>query len=294
MLSRYVGTKIRKSGDMALPFRNIYNIFSEADISFINLEAPFYDQGDYVTEGMIFKSEPETIAGLNLAGIDIVSMANNHAKNEGQAGLLYSFNLLDENNIKYVGAGNDKEEAHQEKIIEKEGIKFAFLAYTYSDGINSKSSVTSDDPDVAFMDVVEMKKDVERATNKADVIVVSMHAGVEYQNYPNVEQEKFAREAIDAGANLVLGHHPHVVQSTEKYNNGFIIYSLGNLVFDQMWSQETQEGVIASCKFVNNNLKQIEFVPIKIENYNQPRQASDSESAIILKRMQLGQSIIDL
>jgi poly-gamma-glutamate synthesis protein (capsule biosynthesis protein) len=144
------------------------------------------------------------------------------------------------------------------------------------------------------MDVVEMKKDVERATNKADVIVVSMHAGVEYQNYPNVEQEKFAREAIDAGANLVLGHHPHVVQSTEKYNNGFIIYSLGNLVFDQMWSQETQEGVIASCKFVNNNLKQIEFVPIKIENYNQPRQASDSESAIILKRMQLGQSIIDL
>ncbi len=294
MLSRYVGTKIRKSGDMALPFRKISNIFSEADIAFINLESPFYNQGEYVTDGMVFKSEPETIEGLNLAGIDIVSMANNHAKNRGSNGLLYSFDLLNKNNIEYAGAGRNFNEAHQEKIIEKEEIKFAFLAYTYSDGANFKSSVTSNDPDVAFMNILEMKKDVERARKTADVIIVSMHAGAEYQNYPNVEQKEFAREAIDAGANLVLGHHPHVVQTTEKYNNGFIIYSLGNLVFDQMWSQETQEGVIASCKFVNKNLKQINFIPIKIENYNQPRKATDIEAKGILKRMNLEESTIDL
>lgn len=294
MLSRHVGTKIRESGDSALPFREIYNIFNEADIAFVNLESPFHNEGGYVTEGMVFKSEPETIEGLNLAGIDVVSLANNHTRNRSETGLLYTFDYLLENNIDYVGAGNNFEEAHLEKILEKEGIKFAFLAYTYSDGANFESSVTIDDPDVAFMDVIKMKEDVERARKISDVVVVSMHAGVEYKNYPNVQQKEFAREAINSGADLILGHHPHVVQSIEKYNNGFIIYSMGNLVFDQMWSEETREGIIAKCRFINKDLKQIEFIPIKIENYNQPRKAFDSESDIILERMKLEQSIIDL
>ena len=294
MLSRHVGVKIRESGDSALPFREIYNVFNEADITFVNLESPFYNQGEYVTEGMVFKSEPETIEGLNLAGIDIVSLANNHARNKGEAGLLYTFDYLLENNIEYVGAGNNFNEAHQEKILEKEGIKFSFLAYTYSDGANFESSVTRDGLDVAFMDVIKMKEDIKRARKISDVVIVSMHAGIEYKNYPNVQQKEFAKEAINSGANLILGHHPHVVQSVEKYNNGFIIYSMGNLVFDQMWSEETREGIIVKCKFINKDLKQIEFIPIKIENYNQPRKASNSESSVILERMKLEQSIIDL
>lgn len=294
MLSRHVGTKIRESGDDAVPFRKIYNIFSEADIAFVNLESPFYNQGDYMTEGMVFKSEPETIEGLNLAGIDMVSLANNHTRNRGEKGLLYTFDYLSENNIKYAGAGRNSIEAHQEKIIEKEGIKFAFLAYTYSDGVNFESSMAKEDPDVVFMDVKTMKEDVERAKKIADVVVISMHAGVEYKNYPNIQQKEFAREAINSGADLVLGHHPHVVQSTEKYGKGYIIYSMGNLVFDQMWSEETREGVIARCSFMNSSLNKIEFMPVKIENYNQPRLATLNESNIILERMGLKEAMIDL
>jgi len=94
MLSRYVGVKIRESGDSALSFREIYNVFSEADMAFVNLEAPFYNQGAYVTEGMIFKSEPETIEGLNLAGIDIVSLANNHTKKVLSVEALFSTLML--------------------------------------------------------------------------------------------------------------------------------------------------------------------------------------------------------
>lgn len=287
MMSRHVGTKIRESGDNAMPFRKIADVFSQADIAFINLESPFYDQGDYVTEGMVFKTEPEYIDGLNLAGIDMVSLANNHLRNRGRTGLQYTFDCLDQNNIKYSGAGNNYSEAHQYKIIEVKNLKIAFLSYTYSDGNGFISSVEKDDPDVAFMEVGQMSEDVKIAKENADIVIISMHAGVEYKNYPNDQQEEFARAAIDSGAELVLGHHPHVVQSTESYNGGYIIYSMGNLVFDQMWSEETREGVIAKCKFVNSQVTEIEFVPVKIENFSQPRLATEAESANILERMEL-------
>lgn len=294
MMSRHVGTKILESGDNAMPFRNIAEIFSQADISFVNLEAPFYDQGDYVTEGMVFKVEPEYIEGLKLAGIDIVSLANNHTRNRGRAGLVYTLDYLKENGIEYTGAGKNFEEAHQDRVIDIQGLKIAILAYTYSDGNDFTSSVGLDDPDVAFMETEQMEKDVMVAKEENDVVIVSMHAGIEYKHYPNQQQQEFAKAAIDAGAELVLGHHPHVVQSTEKYNNGYIIYSLGNLVFDQMWSEETREGIIARCSFQGSDLNQIEFIPIKIYNYSQPRLATTAESAKILSDMGLEDSIVEI
>jgi len=294
MLSRHVGTKIREAQDNALPFRKIANLFSQADIAFVNLEAPFYDQGPPVTEGMTFKAEPETITGLNLAGIDIVSLANNHTRNKGEAGLLYTLDYLKENDITYSGAGKNFAEAHTATITEIDGLKIAWLSYTYSDGVSNSSRVEAEDPDVAFLDTEQMKKDVSATQPDSDLIIVSMHAGYEYQTNPNQQQKEFARAAIDSGAELVLGHHPHVVQTTEKYGDGYIIYSLGNLVFDQMWSEETREGVIAKCQFTGPDLKNVEFTPIKIENYNQPRLATEAESAKILERMGLEEDIINL
>ncbi len=287
MLSRHVGTKIRESGDYAMPFRKITDIFSQADIAFVNLEAPFHDQGDYVTEGMVFKTEPEYVEGLNLAGIDMVSLANNHMRNRGRSGLIYTMDYLAGKGIEYSGAGKNFSEAHSFKTIIIKDLKIAFLSYTYSDGNDFTSSVGAEDPDVAFMDVAQMIKDVKWAKENNDVVVVSMHAGIEYKSYPNQQQQEFAKAAIDNGAELILGHHPHVVQTTEKYNDGYIIYSMGNLVFDQMWSEETREGVIAKCKFINKDIREIEFIPIIIENYSQPRLAVNDESAKILDRMGL-------
>jgi poly-gamma-glutamate synthesis protein (capsule biosynthesis protein) len=119
-----------------------------------------------------------------------------------------------------------------------------------------------------------------------------MHAGYEYQTYPNQQQKEFAEAAVDSGAELVLGHHPHVVQTTEVYNGGYIIYSLGNLVFDQMWSEETREGIIARCQFLNSEVRSVEFIPIKIENYSQPRLANEAESDKILSRMGLEEAVV--
>ncbi|HNT30724.1 MAG TPA: CapA family protein, partial [bacterium] len=121
MLSRHVGTKIREAGDTSLPFRKTAAFLSDADITFGNMEAPFYDQGPPKTEGMVFKAEPDTIAGLQLAGFDIVDLANNHFGNQGREGMEYTFQYLTENNIRYYGAGYNYDEAHTVKIIETDG-----------------------------------------------------------------------------------------------------------------------------------------------------------------------------
>jgi len=294
MLSRHVGTKIRKAGDVNLPFRKIKDILFSGDITFVNLEAPFFDEGKPVTSGMIFKAEPETISGLTFAGIDIVSLANNHIKNKGEAGMLYTFDHLTKSGIKYVGAGRNDDEAHQAVILERKGIKFAFLAYTASDGVKETSDLDASNPDVAFLDIKQAEKDIKKAKENSDVVIVSMHAGAEYTLNPEKKQIDFAKSAIDFGASLVLGHHPHVVQKVEQYKGGYIIYSLGNLVFDQMWSEETREGVIVKCKFEGKNLKSLEFIPIKIEDYSKPRLALDFEEEKILKRMGLESPIVDL
>jgi poly-gamma-glutamate synthesis protein (capsule biosynthesis protein) len=294
MLSRHVGTKIREAGNVNLPFLKTKDILASGDITFVNLEAPFYDKGEPVTEGMIFKAEPETIEGLIFSGIDVVSLANNHIKNKGQAGMLYTFDHLTESGIKYAGAGKNDDEAHQAAVLEKKGLKFAFLAYTVSDGAKENSDEDTSNPDVAFLDKEKAKEDIKKTKENSDVVIVSMHAGAEYVFDPGQKQIDFARAVIDSGASLVLGHHPHVVQKVEQYKDGFIIYSLGNLVFDQMWSEETREGVIAKCKFEGKFLKKVEFIPTKIENYNQPRVAETFEEEKILKRMGLESPIVNL
>lgn len=294
MLSRHVGTKIKEAGDESLPFKKTFEYLIKGDITFGNLEAPFYNQGPIVKEGMVFKAEPETIAGLKLAGFDIVSLANNHSKNKGKAGLLYTIDYLKQNEIEPVGAGKNFSEAHEAVIIQKNNIKFGFLAYTYSDGVNYEPVVSKDQPDVAFLDIEQMKKDVKEAKKEADIVIVSMHAGLEYKSRPELGQINFAHSAIDSGADLVLGHHPHVVQSVEQYKNGFIIYSLGNFVFDQMWSKETKEGLVVECEFSGKKLKKVEFLPVIIENYNQPRWVSAEEAKKVLENMGLEKAIIEL
>ena len=293
ILSRWVGVMIRKSSDSAMPFRKDGLLMSQADITFINNEAPFLDTGPLITDGMSFKAEPEFIEGLKFAGVDVVSLANNHMKNQDRPGLEFTFSHLEKNGIKYIGAGRNYEDAHRPAILESKGIKFGFLAYTDSDGIKFTRNEDPTVYDLSFMEIDRMREDVEKLRKEVDVVVVSMHAGGEYRSQPEQEKVEFARAAIDAGATLVLGHHPHWVQSTEKYKKGYIIYGLGNLVFDQMWSEETCEGVLANAQFRDADLKSIKFIPYKIENYSQLRFATEQESAKILKQMGLEKDVIN-
>lgn len=287
MLSRTVGQKIEKYRDYTWPFKKIASLLSSADIAIINLESPITFSGKYfVPSGSFsFNADPKSLQGLILAGIDLAALANNHFGNQGKSGMRDTFKALQEKGIAFVGAGNNYLEAHQPSLIEKNGITFSFLNYGYPEDLYVANSSTAG---IANMDIAEMEKDVALAKQKSEVVIVMMHAGIEYVNRPNDQQKNFARKAIDAGADLVIGHHPHWVQITEIYQGKPILYSLGNLVFDQMWSTETQQGALAKVIFKDGLIYSIEIIPVRIRDYGQPETISDKkEKEAILSRMGL-------
>ncbi len=261
MLSRYVGRLAREKKDPAWPLHDVAALLASADLAFANLESPFSDHGKNIEKGMVFRAEPEMIAALTSAGIDIVSTANNHARDCGGHGIDFTLDLLAKNGIQSVGTGTSRELAHQGTIIARKGVGFGFLGYTFD---QSNGNHSDRDDRIAMLDAEEMTADVERLIERCDVVIVSMHAGSEYQANPNAQQQRFARAAIEAGASLVVGHHPHVTQPVEVYLNGLIFYSLGNLVFDQFQRKDTQQGWIADVRFNGPRIAGYGVIPVDI------------------------------
>ena len=261
MLSRNVAARARTALDPAAPFRDLAGLLASADIAFVNLESPFSDQGPVMQRGMVFKTEPEMVAGLSLAGIDVVSTANNHARDRGSYGLEFTLDWLARHGIAVTGTGRSAEEAHAGAVIERNGVRFGFLAYTYDANNGNHKDI---DPRIAVLDVPRMQSDVAALRRRVNVLIVSMHAGDEYRPQPNQQQRDFARAAIDAGAQVVAGHHPHVRQPMEWYGGGVIFYSLGNLVFDQFQRTETQIGSLGDLTFEGSRLIRAELRTVNI------------------------------
>jgi len=257
MLSRTVNSKMVKYDDYTWPLKNIYPLFKNADLAIANLESPFLLTNNYLVPSgsFSFKADPKSVAALSLAGFDILSLANNHILNQGAAGLEDTQTILDQAGIDYSGVTG-----HNLTVKDSQGIKFAFLSYTYAPDSKLISAWPSN---------TQLKDDLLHARQQADVVIVMMHAGTEYKRQPNRQQTDFAHLAIDSGADLVIGHHPHWPQIIEKYQGKMIIYSLGNLVFDQMWSLETRQGLLAKM-FWRDGWERIEIIPIKIYDYGQP------------------------
>ena len=289
MLARTVEQKMIKNADWTLPFLEIAEQFSQADISFINLESPFLDGGNSTpVDSLVFRALPDSIEGLVLAGIDVVTLANNHFANQGTAGMKQTMELLNDRDIAYCGAGQNSQQSHQAVIIERNGLKFAYLGYAYPDS----NLATATKMGVNNMNLEQMTADVQEAAQMADLVIVSMHAGAEYVYTPNQKQVDFARAAVSAGADLIIGHHPHVVQTYEQYQEGHIFYSLGNLVFDQDWSEPTTEGVVAKVILENQKIKTIEFLPIKTIDYHQATWGNEETAQHVLDRLQLDSLVI--
>ena len=261
MLSRYVGQVARDQHDPAYPMRDLAPVLAAADLAFVNLESPFSDRGRLTEAGMVFKAEPEMIDALEVAGIDIVSTANNHARDCGGYGVGYTLDWLSRHGIAVVGTAPTAQAAHAGKVLIRNGIRFGFLAYTYDQSNGNHSDI---DDRVATMDTAAMRSDVESLKRRADIVIVSMHAGFEYSPVPNAQQKAFAHAAIDAGARIVVGHHPHVTQPWEMYRSGVIFYSLGNLVFDQVQRVETQHGQLAEVVFSGADMARAGVIPVDI------------------------------
>lgn len=285
MLSRVVEQKMKEYGDYKYPLLEISAITSRADIVFGNLETAIIPGRTIRIGEMVFRADPEAVEGLKFAGFNVLNLANNHTMNLGKAGLESTTKILDENNILHIGAGLGEEKIYQPAVKNIKGTKIAFLGYTYN--IDQRKLSNGDIYGVADMGINKMKDGIAKARSIADIVVVSMHAGAEYKTSPNELQKNFAHSAIDTGADLVLGHHSHVVQTAEKYKNGYIVYSLGNFVFDQMWSNETRLGAMAEIIFKDKKIDSIEFTPVKIYDYCQPKIIEGVEADAILERLKM-------
>jgi len=201
------------------------------------------------------------IAGLKLAGIAIASTANNHARDCASHGVEFTVSWLRSHGIQPVGSAESEAAVHKGVVLVRNGIRFGFLGYTFDQNNgnwkNPDTRIALADPKVVCRDVVEIRK-------RADVVIVSMHHGIEYMTKPTAAQIAFAHAAIDAGATLVIGHHPHVVQPSENYRSGLIFYSLGNFIFDQYQRVETQHGQVVQISFLGRNILATHVMPVRI------------------------------
>ena len=278
MLSRHVGRLARERHDPASPLRDLAPVLRSADIAFVNLEAPFSDRGRVMERGMVFKAEPEMIAALQNAGVTVVSTANNHARDCDRYGVEFTLSWLNQHGILAAGSAATAEAAHAGVVVERNDLRFGFLAYTFDQSNGNHQDV---DDRIASMDVPSMQADVAKMlAGRAHVAIVSMHAGAEYRPHPNSQQIEFAHAAIEAGASVVAGHHPHVTQPWERRPNGVIFYSLGNLVFDQFQRADTQRGALAEVVFSGKTLESAALLPVDIVGTIPKLSAENGKSAV--------------
>ena len=247
------------------PFKNLKSTVLNADIAIGNLEAPIGLEGNPVPgKTFTFIVPPKHAAGIKDAGFDIVSMANNHILDYGEKALESTFAYLDSAGILYCGAGKNLEAARSYKIIEVDSLKFAFLAYTsilpetFYARANKPGTVEATDEYIV--------PDIRKAKQEADFVIVSIHWGIELTSEPQTYQQILARTAIDAGADVILGHHPHILQGFEQYQGKLIAYSLGNFTFGS-YSPNAHESAILKLYFNESEVLYAEILPIYVYNF---------------------------
>ncbi len=268
MLSRYVAKKIKGLNDYHQPFHRVREILAGADLVFGNLECPI-TPGREIGKEMIFRADPEVIPALKAANFTVLSLANNHTLNFGRQGLADTCRRLAEADIGFAGGGRDEAEANRPHFVERRGIRFAFLAYNAIDTVPPALAAKKDAPGLSLLEMGPVAMAVQIAKAQADIVVVSVHHGNEYSLTPHPSQVQFCRAVIDAGADLVIGHHPHVMQPAEPYRHGLILYSLGNFVFDQHFAH-TRDSVMVRVHFRKTGAVKAEFIPFVIEGFTQP------------------------
>lgn len=268
MLSRAVGDAIAASGDWAWPFERIASVTAGADLAFANLETTISRRGATHGCGFCFRSDPRVVAGLTLAGFDVLSVANNHIGDYGPDAFVDTLAVLASESIAPVGGGVDLTVARTPVVRLVGDTRVAFLAYTNL--LPQSSCATDTQPGALCYDAQGMAQDIAAARVVADVVVVSFHTGTEYEHQPNTTQQHIYQEAIDDGADLVVGTHPHVVQPLVRYGRGWIAYSLGNFVFDQNFSYDTTHAMALDVTVQGSHIVSVASESIEISHQYQP------------------------
>lgn len=272
------------SGDEDLrryPFREIASVTRAADLFLVNYEATLTRSGEAVPKNFNFRAAPEDVAILQAAGVDVVSLANNHAYDFGETGLTETLSTLGRAGIASFGAGRDLPEARKPAILERGGLWFGFLGYVFM-GDHSieppeiyagagKAGVAGTHKDLDTL-AGWVRTDIEALRGRVDAVVVSFHWGRESRNLTQPYQRHLARVAAGAGADVIVGHHPHTLQGYERLDGSLVAYSLGNLVFAGNWNPTRKEAALLEIRFSTGDdvRKSLDFTFLPISVDRQP------------------------
>ena len=270
MLDREVKKSVERyfNGDYNALFKNVVDDLTEADIVFGNLVGPISDQGMDSKNLYSFRMDPKALPSLAAAGFDALSVANNHINDWGKPAFDDTLRRLKEANIMPVGGGVDFKETEAPRIIEKNGVQIGFLGF--SDVGPELLEASDNRSGILLASNPRFEEIIQNASNLVDVLVVSFNFGVEYEKVTD-RQKELAHKAIDAGAKIVAGTRPHVIQDVEEYEDGLILYSLGNFIFDQAFSKETMQGVLAQVRVDKSGIKKHAEKIIKLNDFFQPQ-----------------------
>ena len=285
-LDRTLG-EVLQQGDLEYPFSAVSDQLQEADISVGNLESALGDSGVPQRKSYTFRAPPEAAASLAMAGFDLVSLANNHGMDYGEEALIQAVDLLTKQGLSTIGAGENDSAAYAPQIIESNGLRIAFFGYANvpieSGGFDVASWTAGENkPGIAWAEPQIVAENIAAIRDQVDLIVVLLHSGIEYLPTPSEAQQSIGHAAIDAGADLVIGHHAHILQGIEYYKDGVIIYGTGNFAFDIIGPPES---VIYHIWLDRDGVREIAIEPVIVQAGGKPRLADTSEGDQIRKQV---------
>jgi poly-gamma-glutamate synthesis protein (capsule biosynthesis protein) len=254
-----------------------FDLFQMADVAMVNLECPITTRGKKFDKPFNFRMDPKFVSAIKNAGIDIVNIANNHIFDYDNVGVFDTILYLDSLGIHHVGGGRNNDEAHRPVLVHVSGRRIGFLGY-YEGGEAPAATATS--PGVARRDIGLITRDVQalRSQDSVDYVVVNLHWGTEKADTPDTWQVEFAHKIIDAGADAVVGHHPHVLQGIERYKSGVIAYSLGNLIFGGNSRSSYDTGILEIV--LRESRVDYRFIPVRVTDWKAHELKAESADSL--------------
>lgn len=282
---RQVGEYIDAQGGTAV-LAEVAPFLADAHVAFVNLESPLSDKGSRNTEkDVTFRGRPALVQGLAAAGVDVVSLANNHALDWGSAALLDTIDRLSASGVAVAGAGPDLAAARAPALLDTPAGTVAVLAFSDILPVGFPAGAERPGVNPVRPERQRLLDDIRAAAERAEYVLVSFHWGLEYEGYAGQGQRSLAHEAVDAGADLVIGHHPHVLQGLEVYRNKLIAYSLGDFVFDH-YSRATGEAVVLRVTLYPEGPPALTVVPVYLKDpHGIPQPVHGQEAGAILDRL---------
>ncbi len=282
---RKVGDFIDSEGGQAA-LSGVAPLLGRADVAYVNLESPASDQGSPDPDkDVVFRGRPQLVTGLQAAGVDLVSLANNHALDWGEAALADTIARLSAAGIGPAGAGEDLAAARKPAVMQVNGDRAALLAYSlilpagFAAG-QERAGINPGRPDQQ-----RLLEDIRAASLEYEWVIVSIHWGAEYQSAANADQRALAHRMVEAGADVILGHHPHVIQGLEIYRNALIAYSLGDFVFDHR-SRETGEAFVLEATLREDRPPSLQITPVYLsDSHGIPAVVEGEAAERILSRL---------